>query len=233
VEISTQPRLRILLSKNDAALVASAGAHARAKAGQKKAATHAAAFSSGCELWELPRLATAARVTRSDRRRNGLGAVCGIDGTACCDTLPESEEKGGGLKYTLSVVLTLCTILLAAGTAKAHHSPSSIFDMSQKFTLTGTLTQVDWVNPHIAVYIDAKKADGSGVENWKFESAPPSWLKRVGVNSTDFKKAIGQSVTVEGNRARDGSPYGFLQKITFADGNSLAMVSPNDVNTTH
>jgi uncharacterized protein DUF6152 len=136
------------------------------------------------------------------------------------------------LKYKLSITLMLCMIFLAPGSAWAHHSPSSIFNMSEKFTLTGTLTQVDWVNPHIAVYIDVKKADGSGVENWKFESAPPSWLKRVGVNSADFRKAIGQSVTVEGNRARDGSPYGFLQKITFADGNSLAMVSPNDVNTT-
>lgn len=158
-----------------------------------------------------------------------------IDDAHCCDTLRESEGQKGGivLKYKLSVILMLGGILLAAGSAQAHHSPSSIFDMSQKFTLTGTLTQVDWVNPHIALYIDVKKADGTGVENWKFESAPPSWLKRVGVNSADFKKAIGQTVTVEGNRARDGSPYGFLQKITFADGNSLAMVSPNDVNTTH
>ena len=65
--------------------------------------------------------------------------------------------------------------------------------MANKFTLSGTLTQVEWVNPHIAIYIDAKKADGSGVENWKFESAPPSWLRRVGVNSADFKKAIGQT----------------------------------------
>ena len=136
------------------------------------------------------------------------------------------------MKSKLSMILMLGAILLSAGTARAHHSPSSIFDMSKKFVLTGTLTQVEWVNPHIAVYIDAKKADGS-VENWKFESAPPSWLRRVGVNSADFKKAIGQSVTVEGNRARDGSTYGFLQKITFADGNSLAMVNPSDVNTTH
>ena len=126
----------------------------------------------------------------------------------------------------------LGAILLAAGTASAHHSPSSIFNMAEKVTMAGTLTQVDWVNPHIAVYIDVKKADGSGVENWKFESAPPSWLKRVGVNSADFKKGVGQTVTVEGNRARDGSAYGFLQKITFADGNSIAMVSPNDINTT-
>ncbi len=133
------------------------------------------------------------------------------------------------MRHKLPAILT---IFLAAGTAWAHHSPSSIFDMANKFTLTGTLTQVEWVNPHIAIYIDAKKVDGSGVENWKFESAPPAFLRRVGVNSADFKKAIGQTVTVEGNRARDGSYYGFLQKITFADGNSLAMVSPSDINTT-
>jgi hypothetical protein len=120
--------------------------------------------------------------------------------------------------------------LLVTGSAWAHHSPSSIFDMSKKITLTGTLTQVEWVNPHIAVYIDAKKADG-GVENWKFESAPPSWLRRVGVTSGQFKDAVGQTVTVEGNRAKDGSLYGFLQKITFADGTSLELVNPNAVDS--
>ncbi len=135
------------------------------------------------------------------------------------------------MKYKLPAILIVGAALLTAGTAWAHHSPSSIFDMANKFTLSGTLTQVEWVNPHIAIYIDAKKADGTA-ENWKFESAPPSWLRRVGVNSADFKNAIGQQVTVEGNRARDGSTYGFLQKITFASGNSLAMVSPSDVNTT-
>jgi hypothetical protein len=130
------------------------------------------------------------------------------------------------LRRTMLGARTVLAILFLAGSGWAHHSPSSIFDMSKKITLTGTLTQVEWVNPHIAVYIDAKKADG-GVENWKFESAPPSWLRRVGVTSGQFKNAIGQMVTVEGNRAKDGSFYGFLQKITFADGTSLEMVNPN------
>ena len=67
------------------------------------------------------------------------------------------------MKYKLSGILMLCIVSLAAGSAWAHHSPSSIFNMAEKFTLTGTLTQVDWVNPHIAVYIDVKKPDGSGV----------------------------------------------------------------------
>lgn len=134
------------------------------------------------------------------------------------------------MRYRISGALILLAILAAAGAVWAHHSPSSIFDMSKKFVLSGTLTEVDWVNPHIALFISAKNADGA-VENWKFESAPPSWLRRVGVNSADFKKAVGQTVTVEGNRARDGSLYGFLQKITFADGNSYEMVNPNAVDS--
>lgn len=134
------------------------------------------------------------------------------------------------MRHKILLVLLACVTLCAAPSLRAHHSPSSIFDMTKKFTLSGTLTEVDWVNPHIAVYIDAKKSDGT-VEMWKFESAPPSWLRRVGVGKGDFSKAIGQTVTVEGNRARSGAPYGFLQKITFSDGNSLEMVSPSQVNT--
>jgi len=134
------------------------------------------------------------------------------------------------LRRIICAALTAVAVLFAPGLGWAHHSPSSIFDMSKKITLTGTLTQVEWVNPHIAVYIDAKKADG-GVESWKFESAPPSWLRRVGVTSGQFKNAVGQIVTVEGNRAKDGSLYGFLQKITFADGTSLEMVNPNAVDS--
>jgi len=130
------------------------------------------------------------------------------------------------LRYRIVGGLVALAIFLT-GSVSAHHSPSSIFDMKTKVTLSGVLTQVEWVNPHIAVYIETKKADGTGIENWKFESAPPSWLRRVGVTSTQFKNAVGQMVTVEGNRAKDGSLYGFLQKITFADGTSLEMVAPN------
>lgn len=122
--------------------------------------------------------------------------------------------------------LVALAIFFLAGFAWAHHSPSSIFDMTKPFTLTGTLTQVEWVNPHIAIYIDAKKADGSGVENWKWESAPPAFLRRVGVTSGQFKNAVGQTVSASGFRAKDGSLYGFLTKITFADGTSLEMVAP-------
>jgi hypothetical protein len=118
-------------------------------------------------------------------------------------------------------------LFCAAGSLWAHHSTSAEFDVTKRFTLTGTLTKVDWVNPHIVVYMTAKTSGGaaSASEEWKFETNPPAWFKRVGVNKSDFSKGVGQSVTVEGNRAKDESNYGYLLKITFADGNSLELVS--------
>lgn len=116
--------------------------------------------------------------------------------------------------------------ILAAGSlpAFAHHSTTAEFDVQHRMTVSGTLTKIDWVNPHIVVFVDAKGDKGN--ESWKFESNPPAWFRRVGVSRADFAKAIGQKVTVEGNRAKDGSLYGYLLKITYADGNSLELVIP-------
>ena len=127
------------------------------------------------------------------------------------------------MRCKIPVVFIFFTILFAAGSLEAHHSPSAVFDMDKRFTLLGTLTQVDWINPHIVVFMDAKKDDGS-VETWKFESNPPSWFRRVGIARNDLAKAIGQNVTVEGSRAKDGSRYGYLLKVTFVDGNSLELL---------
>jgi hypothetical protein len=131
------------------------------------------------------------------------------------------------LRYKIPGILIVFTVLFAPGSVRAHHSPSAIFDMTKKFTLTGTLTQVDWINPHIVVAMEAKKDEGSA-ETWKLESNPPSWFRRVGVARDNFAKAIGQTVTVEGVRAKNGMLYGYLQKITFPDGSSLELVSPSD-----
>ena len=127
------------------------------------------------------------------------------------------------MKYQIPVVLIIFAFFFSAGFLQAHHSPSAVFDMEKRFTISGTLTQVDWFNPHIVVFMDAKKQDGS-VETWKFESNPPSWFRRVGLARNDIAKAIGQNVTVEGSRAKNGSLYGYLLKITFVDGNSLELL---------
>jgi hypothetical protein len=123
--------------------------------------------------------------------------------------------------------LTIVVILLAGSfPAFAHHSTTAEFDVAHRITLSGTLTKIDWVNPHIVVFIDAKDTAGTAGTSWKFESNPPAWFRRVGVSRADFAKAVGQTVTVEGNRAKDGSQYGYLLKITYADGNSLELVVP-------
>jgi hypothetical protein len=94
--------------------------------------------------------------------------------------------------------------------------------------VTATLTKVDWLNPHIRLYFEAKDAVGK-VEPWVFESNPPAWFRRVNVNKATFSKVLGQTVTVEGVRARDGSAYGYMSKFTFPDKTSFEVVFDRDV----
>jgi hypothetical protein len=129
------------------------------------------------------------------------------------------------LRYKgFGVWIAVFGVFAAAGWA--HHSPSAEFDMTKRITLTGTLTSVDWINPHIKVAMEVK-GEGGKVESWGFESNPPAWFRRVGVSRTDFTKAVGQTVKVEGVRSKDGTFYGYLQKIILPDGTSLELVSPN------
>jgi hypothetical protein len=123
--------------------------------------------------------------------------------------------------FLVSAFLALLGFAAGAG---AHHSPSAEFDMAKRVTLTGTLTKVDWVNPHIVAFLEIKTVDGN-TENWRMESNPPAWFRRVGVSRNDLAKGIGQTVTVEGNRAKDGNLYMYMLKITFADGSSLELVN--------
>ena len=116
-------------------------------------------------------------------------------------------------------------ILLAAGAGWAHHSTSAVFDMSKPITVSGTLTKVDWINPHIVVLMEGKGADGKA-ESWKFESNPPAWYKRVGISRNDFAKGLGQGVTIGGVRAKDGTPFGYMLKVSFADGRVLEIGNP-------
>jgi hypothetical protein len=118
----------------------------------------------------------------------------------------------------------VAALLLLVPTLGAHHSPSAIFNMAQRISVTGTLTKVDWINPHIVILMDAK-GDAGKVDHWTFESNPPSWYRSVGLARADFAKAIGQTITVEGVRAKDGSPYGYMQKIKMPDGTSLELVN--------
>ena len=119
--------------------------------------------------------------------------------------------------------LTAIGVFLAAGLLSAHHSTTLNFDASKTFTLSGTLTKVDWRNPHIELSLDAKNVHGQ-VETWAIEAASPGFFRSRNVSKSDFVQAIGQSVTVDVYRARDGNLSGTLLKITFPDGKSVTSV---------
>jgi hypothetical protein len=112
--------------------------------------------------------------------------------------------------------LALC---FASVSLWAHHS-SVLFDISKTFTVTGTLTKVDWRNPHVELFVEARR-DNNTVDTWELETGAPAWFRNRNLAKSDFEKAIGQLITVEGVRAKDGSPFGYLYKIVFLDKSSL------------
>jgi uncharacterized protein DUF6152 len=127
------------------------------------------------------------------------------------------------MRFRLSVGLTCALVTLVSRPPAAHHSFSAGFDLSHKFTVTGTLTKIDWRNPHIQLFVDVKNAQEQP-EAWVIESMPPSFFRDRSVGSrTDLDNAIGKIVTIEGVRARDGSPSGIAEKITLPDGRSTVV----------
>ncbi len=108
--------------------------------------------------------------------------------------------------------------IAGAGRLLAHHS-AVLFDLSKTFTLSGRLTKIDWRNPHIEVFVESRNGVGQ-TEVWELETGAPSWFRNRNLAKADLEKAIGQLVTVDGVLAKDGSRYGYLYRLAFADGTS-------------
>ncbi len=122
------------------------------------------------------------------------------------------------MRTKLSVVVVSAGLLLAAGQAFAHHSFAAEFDEHQPVTLTGTLTKMEWVNPHGWIYVDVKGPDGH-VVNWGIESGAPNALLRRGLRKEDFP--IGSEVIIKGYRAKNGKPMANGSSVTFLDGRNF------------
>jgi hypothetical protein len=111
--------------------------------------------------------------------------------------------------------LAVALALLAPIAAVAHHSFDAEFDRTKPVKLTGSVTRVDWGNPHIWVFIDVK-VEGGKVENWGVEGGAPNALFRNGWRKDSLK--VGDTVTVEGFRGRDGALRANANRVTLPDG---------------
>ena len=113
----------------------------------------------------------------------------------------------------------LCVCLSAAAAfaalpASAHHSFPAQYDAEKHVTLTGKVTKVEWMNPHILFYIDVEDAQTGEVANWAFEMGSPNTLIRLGWTRNSLQ--TGDVVTVEGSQARDGSRLANASSVVLA-----------------
>jgi hypothetical protein len=108
--------------------------------------------------------------------------------------------------------------LLATAPASAHHSFAAVFDSDQPVELTGTVKRVEWMNPHVWIYLDVANEDGA-VEEWAFEMGSPNRLTRYGWHQNSLP--AGQTVTIAASRARDGSRKAAVETVTLPNGERL------------
>jgi DNA/RNA endonuclease YhcR with UshA esterase domain len=113
------------------------------------------------------------------------------------------------------IIAWLGVLALTAVPVLAHHSAVAEYDLEKPVKVQGTVTKVEWSNPHIWFYVDVKNPDGS-VTNWGFSGGAPGVLQRRGISRTAMKP--GDVVKVEGFRAKDGSTNGSGNTVTFEDG---------------
>ena len=115
------------------------------------------------------------------------------------------------MRASLAVFVAGLGLLLNAGPTLAHHAFAAEYDAKKPIALTGTVTKLEWANPHTWFYVDVKDDDGK-VTNWGFEMGSPNVLLRAGWTRNSMKS--GDVVTVEGSRARDGSNNGNVKVVT-------------------
>ena len=115
------------------------------------------------------------------------------------------------MRIKLAVIVAGLVLLLSAGPAVAHHAFAAEYDAKKPVKLTGTVTKLEWLNPHTWFYIDVKDDNGK-VTNWGFEMGSPNILLRAGWTRNSMKP--GDVVTVEGSQAKDGSNNGNVKVVT-------------------
>ena len=126
------------------------------------------------------------------------------------------NTKEISMRRKISLALAAAAAMFCTLPLLAHHAVSAEFDASKVVTLKGVVSKVDWVNPHIFVYFDAKDDSGK-VTTWRLQSLPPMFFKNSGL--TKDKLLNGSDATVTAYPAKDGTDgFGFLLKLSYPDG---------------
>jgi hypothetical protein len=124
-----------------------------------------------------------------------------------------------------ATVIATAVFLATAASASAHHSFAAEFDAQKPIRLVGTITRVQWTNPHSFFYLDVKDESGN-VVNWACEGGGPGALSRRGFKRGDLK--LGDTLVVDGYVARDGSHLIDARRVTLPDGRSVYGGSQGD-----
>ena len=122
------------------------------------------------------------------------------------------------MKIRPAWIIAAALIVAAAAPVLAHHSFAAEFDASKPINLSGSLTKLDWINPHARLFIDVKGSDGK-VVNWEIELGPPAILLRNGWTKNSVK--AGDMLTVTGSLAKDGTNLANARAVTLADGTKV------------
>jgi hypothetical protein len=121
------------------------------------------------------------------------------------------------MHHQRGLVLAPMLLLAAMAAPSAHHAVPGQFDTSKSLTLKGTISRVDWINPHPYVHLEVKEADGS-VTIWALSTLPIPMLRKAGLTKEALLGKPGEPVTVVAMPARNGKDLGWIVRMTYADG---------------